>query len=133
MSLSHSPLRTPLKKVRGLGASHHGVGHWWLQRMSALALIPLSIWFIVSLVTRLLAADRGVVGAWLGTPFVALAMAALVIALFAHARLGIQVIIEDYVHAKGKKIAALLLNNVAMLVFGAMALAAIAHLNFFGA
>ncbi|MFM9890297.1 MAG: succinate dehydrogenase, hydrophobic membrane anchor protein [Rickettsiales bacterium] len=133
MSLSNSPLRSPLKKARGLGAAHHGVQHWWLQRMSALALIPLSIWFLVTLVTKLIGADRGMVGAWLGNPFVALAMAALVIALFVHARLGIQVIIEDYVHSESKKIATLLLNNVAMLVFGAMALAAIAHLNFFGA
>lgn len=133
MSVSKSPLRTPLKKARGLGAAHHGEGHWWLQRASALALLPLSVWFIYSFVTRLLSADRGVIGAWLGNPWVALAMVALIIALFVHARLGIQVIIEDYVHTPAKKITLLLLNNAAILIFGAMALAAIAHLNFFGA
>ncbi|MFZ8294638.1 succinate dehydrogenase, hydrophobic membrane anchor protein, partial [Staphylococcus aureus] len=78
--------------------------------------LPLSIWFVYNLITRLLASDAGVVGAWLGSPLVALAMVALVIALFAHARLGVQVIIEDYVHCQCKKIALLVLTNAAILI-----------------
>jgi succinate dehydrogenase / fumarate reductase, membrane anchor subunit len=127
-----SPLRTPIKRARGLGSSHSGTHHFWLQRLSALALIPLSIWFIVALMTELIGADRAGVAAWLQGPVTALLLASLVVALFVHARLGMQTIIEDYVHCGAKKIAALLTLNILIYGFAAASLMAIARLHFFG-
>lgn len=123
---------TPLKRARGLGSAHDGTHHFWVQRVTALALIPLTIWFMVALVTVLINHDVTAVRAWLTQPINAMVLAALIIALFWHAKLGLQVIIEDYVHCEGKKIFTLLLLNVLVYGFGAAALMAIAHLHFFG-
>jgi succinate dehydrogenase / fumarate reductase membrane anchor subunit len=128
----HSSLRTPIKTARGLGSAHSGTHHFWVQRVSAVALIPLSIWFMVEILTNLLGADRAMVGMWFKNPLIALALAALMVGLFTHARLGIQTIIEDYIHGEAKKIAALLLLNLFTLGFGAASLMAIVRLHFFG-
>ncbi len=128
-----SSLRTPLKRARGLGASGTGTHHFWAQRTTAVALIPLSMWFVVTLVTALLGEDAAGIGTWLKSPLSALALSGLVLALFTHARLGIQVVIEDYVHAHGIKVATILLSNTLMICFGAASLMAIAKLHFFGA
>lgn len=125
-------IRTPLKQARGLGAAHSGTHHFWLQRVSAVALIPLTMWFLVELLATLLGGDRGMMIAWMRAPFTALLMATLIVALFMHARLGVQTILEDYVHSKRLKIALLLTLNFLTLGFGAMALMAIAHLHFVG-
>lgn len=125
-------LLTPLKRARGLGAAHSGTHHFWLQRVSAIALVPLTIWFLVELLSILISGDRGTMIAWLRAPFTALLMAGLMVALFMHARLGIQTILEDYVHCKCMKIMLLLALNFLTLALGAMALMAIAHLHFVG-
>jgi succinate dehydrogenase / fumarate reductase membrane anchor subunit len=131
--MSNKPsISTPLKRARGLGAAHDGTHHFWVQRLTALALIPLSIWFIAGLATRIVGHDVSAVQAWLHHPIPALVTAALVISLFWHAKLGIQTIIEDYVHCEGKKIVTLLFVNLLVYSFGAAALLAIAHLQFFG-
>ncbi len=130
---SKASITTPLKRARGLGAAHAGTHHFWVQRLTALALIPLSIWFIISLVACVVGRDHDAVVAWLRQPVTALVLAALIVALFWHAKLGIQTIIEDYVHCEGKKIATLLFLNILVYGFGAAALMAIAHLHFFGA
>ena len=127
-----SHLRTPLKRARGLGASHSGTHHFWIQRVSAVAMIPLAMWFVVTLISKLIGADRAVVSDWVQQPLVALALASLLVAMFVHARLGIQVIIEDYVQHEGKKIALLLLTNALIIGCGAASLMAIFHLHFFG-
>lgn len=127
-----SPLNTPIKRARGLGSAHSGTHHFWVQRVSALALIPLSIWFIGQIIGNLLDADRAGVATWLHNPLTALALAALIVALFMHARLGVQTIIEDYIHCEGKKIAALLLLNTGIFGCGAASLMAVARLHFFG-
>ncbi len=127
-----SHLRTPIKRARGLGSAHSGTGHFWLQRLSALAIIPLSMWFMLALLTRLIHADAASIGRWLHNPIVALLMAALILALFIHARLGIQTIIEDYIHSHAKKIMALLMLNVFTLGLGGATLMAIAKLHFTG-
>jgi succinate dehydrogenase / fumarate reductase membrane anchor subunit len=127
-----SSLRTPLKRARGLGSSHEGTHHFWLQRVSALALVPLSLWFMVEIIGTLIGADRLSVAMWLNSPLVALAMAALVIALFTHARMGVEVIIEDYVKGDVRKLGLLILLNVLVLGFGGAALLAIARLHFIG-
>jgi len=124
-----SHLRTPIKRARGLGSAHSGTGHFWLQRLSALALVPLSMWFLVSLITRLIHADASSISQWLHQPLVALAVASLILALFIHARLGIQTIIEDYIHSHTKKIVALLILNVLTYGLGGASLLAIFHLH----
>ena len=130
--MHNTSLRTPIKRARGLGSAHSGTHHFWLLRVSALALIPLSIWFIVELLSTLLGADHATIGEWFRNPITALLMAIFVVAMFLHARLGIQEIIEDYVPHKGKKIALLLLNNTLIYGFGAASLLAIIHLHLFG-
>ena len=128
-----SHLRTPLKRARGHGSAHSGTQHFWLQRLSALALIPLATWFVVALITQLIHADAAGIGQWLANPFTALLMAALILALFIHARLGIQTIIEDYIHCHAKKIAALLMLNIFTLGLGGASMMAIIRLHFLGA
>ena len=99
-------LRSPLGRVRGLGSAKEGVTHFWAQRMTALALIPLTVWFVVSLLC-VLGADHAAVKAWVGSPVVAGLLILLIAATFYHAFLGLQVVIEDYVHGEGLKLAAL--------------------------
>jgi len=92
-------LRTPLASARGLGSSHSGVHHWWVQRLTAVALIPLTLWF-VWIGPGLLSADYDSARSFVGAPFNALLLAAFVVSLFWHAQLGLQVVIEDYVHTR---------------------------------
>lgn len=96
---------------RDLGAAKEGVSHWWLQRVTAVALIPLTVWFFSSLLRVAQTPDPFRVADWLSRPLDAALMLGLVIALFWHAKLGVQVVIEDYVHAPFMKYALLLLNN----------------------
>ncbi len=100
--------RTPLKVVRGLGSAREGTGHWWAQRVTALALAPLSLWFLWFVAT-LPGSDQLVVGTALGHPLNALLMLAFVFSLFYHAYLGLQVVIEDYVHPRALEITLLVL------------------------
>ena len=103
-------MRTPLAHARGLGSAKDGTEHFWRQRVTAVALIPLAIWFAVSLVA-MSGADHAAVLAWLKQPLPAAAMLLFVATGFAHLRLGMQVIIEDYVTAETGKIALLMLNT----------------------
>ena len=91
-------MRTPLKVARGDGASGTGARHWWLQRVTAIALVPLSIW-VLFLVGGLLHASYPTVVAGIGQPVHAIFLIVFAVCLFWHGALGLQVIIEDYVHA----------------------------------
>jgi len=99
--------RTPLKTVRGLGSAKDGTHHWWAQRLTALALIPLTVWFVAS-VAALAGADHAVFIAWAGSPLASILLICLILATFHHAQLGLQVVIEDYVHTESVKIAMLI-------------------------
>jgi succinate dehydrogenase / fumarate reductase membrane anchor subunit len=100
-------LRSPLGRARGLGSARAGSSHWWGQRLSAVALVPLTIWFVLSLFC-LLGASRAEVVAWMQSPVMVVLMLALIVATFHHLHLGLQVVIEDYVHEDGTRLTALL-------------------------
>jgi succinate dehydrogenase / fumarate reductase, membrane anchor subunit len=99
-------MRAPLARVRGLGSAKEGVEHWWAQRLTALALVPLTLWFVYSMVA-LTGADHGSVALWLARPRNAVLMILLLAATFQHAQLGLQVVIEDYVHGHAARLAAI--------------------------
>jgi succinate dehydrogenase / fumarate reductase membrane anchor subunit len=103
-------LRSPLGRVLGHGSAGDGVGHWWMQRVTAVALLPLTLWFVWSLLGLQLQSYDEVRG-WLGQPWVAVLTILLVITLAWHSKLGVQVVIEDYVHGRGAKTTLLLLST----------------------
>jgi len=111
--------RTPLKRARGLGSGKTGTGHFWWQRVTAIFLIPLMAW-MVGLLISFVGADLGAVQATIARPWNAIALALAAILLFWHAKLGIQVVIEDYVHTRGAEIALQLLVTLAC-ALGALA------------
>jgi succinate dehydrogenase / fumarate reductase membrane anchor subunit len=98
--------RSPLAKARGLGAARSGVGHWTHQRLTAISNLLLVLWFVFSAMA-LAGADYLEVRAWLASPVSASLMILLVISTVYHARLGVQVVIEDYVHHEGARVASL--------------------------
>jgi succinate dehydrogenase / fumarate reductase membrane anchor subunit len=103
---------TSIGRVRGLGSARHGTHHWLVQRFTAIANLVLGLWLIFSLLT-LGDLTYATVAAWAARPVPALALALLVVTTFWHARLGLQVMIEDYVHEHANKFAAIALLNLA--------------------
>ena len=111
-------LRNPLATAKGLGSAKTGTSHWWAQRVSALALIPLSLWFAVS-VLQLVHADYVVVINWLHAPWTAVLLSLFLFTVFYHAYLGLQVVVEDYVHMEWLKITMLLIIKFICILFAA--------------
>ena len=107
-------VQTPLHKVRGMGASHSGTGHFWRQRVTAAALLPLGLWFAFT-VLGLSGANEVAAVSYFAHPWNALLMAAFAVILLYHMSLGLQVIIDDYVHGAGAKIFLLLLVRFVMI------------------
>ena len=99
--------RSPLAHVKGLGSAKEGLTHWWWQRLTAVALVPLSLWFAFSVATMGGACFLDVYG-WIASPAVATFLIAFIVCLFYHAQLGVQVVIEDYVHHEGVKLFSIL-------------------------
>lgn len=122
---------TSIGRVRGLGAAHHGAHHWLVQRFTAIGNLVLMSWLLVSLV---MLGDYGhaTVIKWLIHPLNATAMILLVFSLFWHARLGLQVLIEDYLHDAGTKFGALVALNLATIGGGAYGIFSVAALAFGG-
>jgi succinate dehydrogenase / fumarate reductase, membrane anchor subunit len=130
-TIGKKSLRSDLGRVRGLGSAKDGTHHWWGQRVTAIALVPLTIWFVASIV-GLAGAPLTALKAWVASPVVAVLLLALIVAVFQHARLGLQVVIEDYVHDEAFKIASLLAMNAAALLLGGIAALSILKLAFGG-
>lgn len=114
-------METPLGRVRGLGSARSGAHHWWLERLTALSTLILSVWFIAALV-RLPAYDRGTIVEWLASPFAAVPMALLVVSTFWHLKLGLIVVVEDYVHEEGGKLFWVVLINFLCILGAGLAL-----------
>ncbi len=126
-----SDLRTPLARARGLGSAREGVHHWWAQRLTAIALIPLVVWFAISLV-MLSGADYDVARAWIGSPLVMVLLILTIVIGLHHGQLGLQVVIEDYVHGDGWKLALIVAVRFVAVVFGLAATVAILRIGFGG-
>ncbi len=121
-------MRSPLGRARGLGSARAGSAHWWAQRVTALALVPLSLWFICAAI-RLAGASRSDVAYWLHAPVPVVLMICLVIATFYHLQLGLQVVIEDYLQDDALRLASILLIRAAAFVLALACIVSVLHLG----
>jgi succinate dehydrogenase / fumarate reductase membrane anchor subunit len=127
--MQNKSMRTPLKNVRALGSAKEGANHFWLQRVTAIANLVLTL-FLVWLVASLAGADYAVVKARLAHPMVSLPLLLLVVSGTIHMRLGMQVIIEDYVHGESAKITLLMLNTFFAILIAVASVFAVLKLSF---
>ena len=127
--MASGKLSTPLARVRGLGAAKSGTEHFWLQRLTAVANVPLTIAFVV-IVVSLLGRNHAAVQQILGSPVVAIIMLLFVVTVTMHMRIGMQVIIEDYVHDQIVKPALLMLNTFFAVAAGFTSVYALLKLSF---
>jgi len=123
-NFAHRSMRSSIARARGLGSAKEGVGHWWVQRLTALALIPLGLWFVASVV-HLAGADHAAIKLWLGAPFTLGALVLTIVAAFYHAVLGLQVVIEDYIHQTAVKLTLIILIQFAAFALAATAIVAL--------
>jgi succinate dehydrogenase / fumarate reductase, membrane anchor subunit len=120
-------MRTPLARAIGLGSAKEGVGAWWAERVSAVALVPVTLWFAVSIIAHI-GSDYSTFIVWLKMPLTGILMILLLIALFYHTALGLQVVVEDYVHSAVKfaVVIAVRLGCCALATAGVVAILSIA-------
>ena len=117
-------LNTPLKNVRGLGSAKDGTNHFWWQRLTAIALVPLLVWVVIAGMAATLS-DYESARAMVGHPVSAVLAICTIVALFHHAQLGLQVVIEDYIHAESMKITALLAVKFLSVIFALLGVIAV--------
>ncbi len=129
MSHKHDVLRSPLSRVRGLGSAKDGTHHWWMQRLTAIVLAPLSIWFVTNMLCGAMYTSSEKVGQWFAHPLTAMGVIALLVALFFHAKLGLQVVIEDYVSCSVAKPILLILNQLFCVALGIVSVLAVVKLH----
>src|SRR5207302_8643993 len=106
-------MRSPLSRAIGLGSAKEGVDHWWAQRVTALALVPLTLWFVIAVI-ELAGADRALFVDWVRQPLPAVLLVLLLIATFHHGALGLQVVIEDYVEREAPRCAPFIIMRAGM-------------------
>ena len=124
-------LETRLAKVRGLGSAKDGTHHWWAQRLTAVALVPLTIWFAVA-VAGMAGTGYETAAAWVASPVNTILLLLLIAATFHHLQLGVQVVVEDYMHAEGVKIATLMLVKFASAILAVACAYAVLRVAFGG-
>ena len=117
-------MRSPLGRALGLGSAKEGVEHWLLQRVTAVALVPLVLWFVTAVI-GLIGADLDTVQDWVGRPLPAICLVLLLIATFYHASLGLQVVIEDYVHAELARVSLVIIVRLACIAFAIAGIVAV--------
>lgn len=117
-------LRTPLGRARGLGSARDGTAHWWYQRLTAVVLVPLSVWLMMTIIS-LTSLSHSVVTAWLSFPVNAILLIIFLITLFHHAQLGVQVVIEDYIHSEWQKLGCIILVKFLALFAGLASILAV--------
>ena len=122
-------MRTPLARAKGLGAAGHGVEHWWLHRMLAVANVPLIVAFVI-IVVGLVGRSHAEALAIVAQPLVAILLVLCVLSVVNHMRLGLQIVIDDYVHDKGWKIVALVANNFFAAVIATVCLYSVLKISF---
>ena len=122
-----SSLETPLHKVQGLGASHSGTGHFWRERLTSAALIPLSLWFAYAMV-GLIDTNEVTIVSFLAKPWNAILMGLFVVISFYHLNLGLQQILDDYVHAPGMKLFLRLVVTVVWIIASVIAVFALVRI-----
>ncbi len=125
-------MRSHLGRVRGLGSSNDGIHHWWMQRLSGIALVPLCLWFVFSVVGLLVDADLATVTEWVGRHYNPVLLILFVICMFHHAQLGLQVVIEDYIRSEPTKVTLLVSVKLGALLLGACSTFAVIKLTFGG-
>ena len=121
-------LRTPLSKAKGLGSAKEGTTHFWHQRLTALLMIPLVLWFGFSIAS--LPADHATLVGWIQQPLVTIALVLLIMVTFYHAQMGLQVVIEDYVSSHARRTMTLLLSNLLCLLFGIVGVISVLRIAF---
>lgn len=121
-------LRSPLSRAKGLGSAREGTGHFWHQRLTSLLLVPLVPWLGFSLAA--MPVDHATLIGWIGQPLVTAALVLLIAAVFYHAQLGLQVVIEDYVASHAKRTITLLLSNLVCLLFGLVGVISVLKIAF---
>ncbi|MBY6262426.1 succinate dehydrogenase, hydrophobic membrane anchor protein [Azospirillum sp. 412522] len=128
MASNSKTLRSPLQVARGLGSAKHGTEHWWSQRLTSIALVPLTVWFVFGVIGHL-GADHAAFVAWMKSPFSAVMMILTAVVTFHHAQSGLQVVIEDYVNVEWQKMA--LIIGVKFLSFALAAACVLAVVKIF--
>jgi succinate dehydrogenase / fumarate reductase membrane anchor subunit len=122
-------LRNPLAKAHNHGSAGEGVGHWWAQRFTAILLVFLVVWLIYALAS-LIGADHAAATAWIGRPFNAAMAILFVVTSIHHGQLGLQVVIEDYIHTRATEVTLMVLIKIASIVGGLLAVIAILKMAF---
>ena len=123
-----SDFRTPLSRAKGLGSAKEGTSHFWHQRLTALLLIPLVLWFGFSIAA--LPVAHATLVSWVQQPFVTVGLVLLIIAAFYHAQLGLQVVIEDYISSHSTRTLTLLISNLFCLLFGTVGVVSVLKISF---
>jgi succinate dehydrogenase / fumarate reductase membrane anchor subunit len=121
LNMAEAPMRSPLGRAIGLGSAKEGVNHWWLQRLTAIALVPLTLWFVIAVI-GLAGADLEAFIDWVSEPVSAVLLILLLIATFYHSALGLQVVIEDYVGNEAARLTLLIVMKLASVVLAALAI-----------
>jgi succinate dehydrogenase / fumarate reductase membrane anchor subunit len=128
---ARSAMRSPLGRAIGLGSAKEGVDHWWAERITAIALVPLTLWFVIAVI-ELAGADRAAFVEWVRHPVPAVLLVLLLIATFYHNALGLQVVIEDYVGNEALRFGLIIIMKLASVVLTVLGIFAVLKLSFAG-